>query len=67
MACCNSIFVFQGVILVLHDVPNSSHDMHNNVFCVLGAIVEARLIKIVFFIQKMRGFCIFFILTQILQ
>ena len=29
-------------------------------FCVFGAIVEAMLIKIVFFIQEMRGFCIFF-------
>ena len=25
-------------------------------FCVLGAIVEAMLIKIVFFIQEMKGF-----------
>ena len=32
MACFNSIFVFQGVILRLHDVPNSSHDVPNNVF-----------------------------------
>ena len=32
MACCNSIFVFQGLILRLHDVPNSSHDVPNNVF-----------------------------------
>ena len=31
-ACCNSIFVFQGLILKLHDVPNSSHDVPNNVF-----------------------------------
>ena len=30
-------------------------------FCVLGAIVEAMLIKIVFFIQKMGGFNFFYI------
>ena len=36
LACCNSIFVFQGLILRLHDVPNSSYDVPNNVFlCVL--------------------------------
>ena len=28
-------------------------------FCVFGAIVEAMLIKIVFVIQEMGGFCIF--------
>ena len=32
VACCNSRFVFQGLILRLHDVPNSSHDVPNNVF-----------------------------------
>ena len=32
MDCFNSIFVFQGVILRLHDVPNFSHDVPNNVF-----------------------------------
>ena len=59
MACCNSIFVFQGLILRLHDVPNSSHDVSNTVFLCVWAIV----IKIVFFIQEMRRFCIFLILT----
>ena len=29
-------------------------------FCVFGAIVEAMLIEIVFFIQEMGRFCIFF-------
>ena len=32
VACCNSIFVFQGLILRLHDVPNSRHDVPKNVF-----------------------------------
>ena len=32
VACCNSIFAFQGLILRLHDAPNSSHDVPNNVF-----------------------------------
>ena len=32
VACCNSIFVFQGLIWELQDVPNSSHDVPNNVF-----------------------------------
>ena len=32
-------------------------------FCVFAAIVEAMLIKIVFFIQEMGGFSIFFIFT----
>ena len=63
MACCNSIFVLQGLILRLHDVPNFRNDVPNNVFfvCVLGAIVEAMLITIVFFIQEIGDFCIFHI------
>ena len=32
VACFISIFVFQGLILRLHDVPNSSNDVPNNVF-----------------------------------
>ena len=32
VACCNSIFVFQGLILILHNVPNPSHDVPKNVF-----------------------------------
>ena len=32
VACCNSIFVFQGLILRLHDVSSSSHDVPSNVF-----------------------------------
>ena len=35
VACCNSIIVFQGLILRLHDVPNSYHDVPNNVFLCL--------------------------------
>ena len=32
VACCNSIFVFQGLILRLPDVPNSSDGVPNNLF-----------------------------------
>ena len=32
MACCNSIFVLQGLILRLHDVPNFSNAVPSNVF-----------------------------------
>ena len=34
VACFNSIFVFLELLLRLHVVPNSSHDVPNNVFCV---------------------------------
>ena len=32
VACCSSLFVFQGLILRLHDVPNFGHDVPNNLF-----------------------------------
>ena len=32
MACCNSIFVLQGLILKAHGVPNFSNDVLINVF-----------------------------------
>ena len=60
VACCNSILVFQGLILRLHDVPNSSLDVPNMYLCVFGAIVEAMLIKIVFFYGGNERFLTFF-------
>ena len=32
VAFCNFIFEFQGLILRLNDVSNSSHDVPNNIF-----------------------------------
>ena len=56
MACCNSIFVFQGLILRLHDMclilVMMCLIMH---CCVFGGIAKAMLIIIVFFIQEMRN------------
>ena len=40
MACCNSIYLFQGLILRLHDVPNLAMMCLIMYFCVCGAIVE---------------------------
>ena len=61
VACCNSVFVFQGLILRLPDVPNSSHAVPNKLFlflCVLVQLSRQCELNCVFFIQEMRGFCI---------
>ena len=58
--------MFQGLILRLHDVPNSSHGVPNNVCFVFGAIVEAMLIKIVFFYSGNERFLHFRVKSAII-
>ena len=59
MACCNSIFVLQGLILGLHDVLTFSNAVPNKMYFGVFRAISAMLIKIVFFIQEMGGLCIF--------
>ena len=56
VACCNSIFVFQGLILRLHDVPNSTHVVPNNVFL----CVWCNCCAIVFFLFRKQEVFVFF-------
>ena len=60
MACCNSIFVLQWLILRLHDMclilGMMCLIMH---CCVFGAIAKAMLIIIVFFYSRNERFLYF--------
>ena len=68
VACCNSIFVFQGLILRLHDVPNPSHDVPNNVFLCVWCNCRGNVnLNCVFFYLGNERFLHFFILTSTLQ